>query len=279
MKLSEIPKSLSASIKMVLIPKSKLGNKYQKKIPVIVSLTSIPTRLRTLHITIRSMMQQDYLPEKIVLWLKEDLKDKIPKRLARLQGDLFEIRYSAYGFSHRKLIHSINAFPDKTIITCDDDVIYQSDTLKIIYEEHLKHPEQIIGNRCRKMTYENGKINSYSKWPFVANPAEQGAHNMPVGAFCVLYPAHSLHSDVQDVDLFMKLAPKADDLWFKAMAVINHTKSLQNTSQPDIPIPIMGTQFVALKKVNKGQDFNRVQWQQICDYYDLTKEKIEKLLS
>ncbi|OUS21647.1 glycosyl transferase [Nonlabens dokdonensis] len=279
MKLAEIPKSLSASVKMLLVPHSKLGNAYTKKIPVIVSLTSIPTRLRTLHITIRSMLQQEYLPEKIVLWLKDDLKDQIPKRLSKLQGDIFEIRFSPYGFSHRKLIHSLDAFPDKTIITCDDDVIYQSDTLKIIYEEHLKFPKEIIGNRCRKMTYENGTINSYSKWPFVANPPQQGAHNMPVGAFCVLYPAHSLHNDVQDVNQFMKLAPKADDLWFKAMAILNNTKSLQNTSQPDIPIPIMGTQFVALKKVNKGQDYNRVQWQQICDHYDLTKEKIEKLLS
>lgn len=279
MKLSEIPKSISASLKMILIPKSKLGAMPSKKIPVIVSLTSIPTRLRTLHITIRSMMQQEYQPEKIVLWLKEDLKSQIPKRLSKLEGDLFEIRYSPYGFSHRKLIHSLEAFPEKAIITCDDDVVYQPDTLKIIFEEHLKFPNQVIGNRCRKMTYENGKVNSYGKWPFVVDPPVQGAHNMPVGAFCVLYPLGSLHKDVQNVDLFTKLAPKADDLWFKAMAILNGTKSLQNTSRPEVPVPIMGTQFVALKKINKGQDFNRVQWEQICAHYNLTKERIEELVS
>jgi hypothetical protein len=279
MKLSEIPKSISASFKMLAIPKSKLGAAPVKKIPVIVSLTSIPSRLRTLHITVRSMMQQQYQPELIVLWLQEDLKNQIPNRLSKLQGELFQIRYSPYGFSHRKLIHSLEAFPDKAIITCDDDVIYQSDTLKIIYEEHLKFPDQIIGNRCRQMTYENGKITSYRKWPFVVDPPEQGPHNMPVGAFCVLYPSGSLHQDVQDVVLFTKLAPKADDLWFKAMAILNGTLSLQNNNRPEVPVPIMGTQFVALKKVNKGQDFNRVQWEQICSHYQLSEDKIEELLA
>ncbi|MEN8901305.1 MAG: glycosyltransferase family A protein [Nonlabens sp.] len=279
MKLSEIPKSISTSLKMLLIPTSQLGKTALKKIPVVVSLTSIPTRLRTLHITIRSMMQQDYQPEKIVLWLKEDLKNQIPKQLSKLQGDLFEIRYSKYGFSHRKLIHSLKAFPDKAIITCDDDVIYQPDTLKIIFEEHLRFPNQVIGNRCRKMTYSNGEITSYGQWPFVVEPPLQSAHNMPVGAFCVLYPVGSLHEDVQNVDLFTQLAPKADDLWFKAMAILNGTKSRQNFTAPDIPVPIMGTQFVALKKINKGQDFNRVQWEQICSHYDWTKNKIETSLS
>lgn len=279
MKLSEIPKSIITSLKMLGIPTSKLGAAPVKKIPVIVSLTSIPTRLRTLHITIRSMMQQEYQPELIVLWLQEDLKNQIPKRLSKLQGALFQIRYSAYGFSHRKLIHSLEAFPDKAIITCDDDVIYQSDTLKIIYEEHLKFPNQIIGNRCRQMTYENGKITSYGKWPFVVDPPVQGPHNMPVGSFCVLYPSGSLHQDVQDVALFTQLAPKADDLWFKAMAILNGTLSLQNSNRPEVPVPIIGTQFVALKKVNKGQDFNRVQWEQICSHYQLSEGKIKDLLS
>jgi predicted DNA-binding protein (MmcQ/YjbR family) len=278
MKLSEIPKSIATSLKMLLTPSSKLGKNSVKKIPVVVSLTSIPTRLRTLHITIRSMLQQEYQPEKIVLWLKEDLKNQIPKQLSILQGDLFEIRFSKYGFSHRKLIHSLEAFPNKTIITCDDDVIYQPDTLKIIFEEHLRFPDQVIGNRCRKMTYSDNIINSYGKWPFVVDPPSQSAHNMPVGAFCVLYPVGSLHLDVQNVDLFTKLAPKADDLWFKAMAILKGTKSRQNINIPNVPIPIIGTQFVALKKINKGQDFNRVQWEQICSHYQLDKEKIEKLL-
>jgi hypothetical protein len=63
------------------------------------------------------------------------------------------------------------------------------------------------------------------------------------------------------------------------MAILKGTLSLQNSNRPEVPVPIMGTQFVALKKVNKGQDFNRVQWEQICSHYQLSEDKIEDLLA
>ena len=278
MKLSEIPGSIYHSTRMLCVSRKKLGKNPVKHIPVIVSLTSIPTRLKTLSITIRSMMMQDYQPEKIILWLKEDLKGQIPNSLRKLEGGLFEIRFSPYGFSHRKLIHSLQAFPDKTIITCDDDVIYHSSTLRITYEEHLKQPHRVIGNRCRNITYQNGELLSYGKWPFVNETPQESSLVMPVGAFCVLYPAGSLGSQVQDVDLFIKLTPKADDLWFKMMAILNGTRSLKNSQEVIEPIPIMGTQFVALKTVNKGQDLNRVQWNDLMNHFELTPELIEKKL-
>lgn len=279
MKLSEMPGSIYHSAKMLLIPRNRLGKNHVKKIPVIVSLTSIPTRLKTLSITIRSMMQQEYLPEKIVLWLKEDFKNDIPKSLKKLEGDLFEIRYSPYGFSHRKLIHSLEAFPDKTIITCDDDVIYHKSTLRVLYEEHLKYPNSVIGNRCRNITYQDGELLSYGKWPFIAEMPEQPGLVMPVGAFCVCYPAGCLDARVQDVELFMKLAPKADDLWFKMMAVLNNTVSRKNSQEIVEPVPIMGTQFVALKTVNKGQDLNRVQWNELMKYFEITPQQLKEKLA
>jgi hypothetical protein len=90
MKLSEIPKSISPSFKMLAVPILKLGATPVKKIPVIVSLTSIPSRLRTLHITVRSMMQQQYQLELIVLWLQKDLKNQIRNRLSRSQVSYFK---------------------------------------------------------------------------------------------------------------------------------------------------------------------------------------------
>ncbi len=278
MKLNEMPLSIKYSLKMRMIHKRDLGANFEKKIPVVVSLTSIPSRLRTLDITIRSMMQQSFQPEKIVLWLKEDLKASIPKRLQKLQGDFFEIRYSPYGFSHRKLIHSLTDFPKFPVITCDDDVIYDKDTVKQLYLTHLEHPDVVIGNRCREITYHNDEVLSYSKWSFLKNEATHKELVMPVGAFCVLYPVNSLDSEVQNVDLFMKLAPRADDLWFKAMALRNGVLSIQNHRDIKFPIPILGTQFIALKKENKGQDKNRVQWNNIQKYYDWNKERILKLV-
>ena len=278
MKLKELPGSILEAFRLRSTSVANLIKNQEQVIPAIVSLTSIPSRLSTLDLTIRSMMRQKYAPEKVVLWLHDDLKNSLPKKLAKLQGPFFQIEYVPYTFSHRKLIHSLKKFPEKTIITCDDDVMYQDDTIKKLWDFHLKYPDNIIGNRCRKMTYENNRVNSYSQWPFIHDVKEQSIHNMPVGAFCVLYPSNSLHEDVHNVTLFNELAPKADDLWFKAMALKNGVLSLQNENYPDIPIPIARTQKVALKKENKGKDFNRVQWQRICDYYNWNPTAIENLI-
>jgi hypothetical protein len=277
MKISEIPSSLYYSLKLRL-GNGKPPEPVQRAVPVILSLTSIPSRLGTLDITIKSLKKQDASPEKIILWLHEELKNQLPSRLEKLQDDLFEIRYSSYTFSHRKLIHAIQHFPDKVIITCDDDVIYPPDILSIIYEEHLTYPTDIIGNRCRVITYKDDELLSYNQWPFVSGRVSQAEFVMPVGAFCTLYPPHSLDHEVLDVDLFLKLAPKADDLWFKAMALKNGILSRSNSHIIKTPIPIIGTQKVALKKINKDQDFNRTQWLQICDHYGWDKEKIKDLV-
>lgn len=278
MKLKEIPKSLWKSAMIAAIPLDKLASSPEEKIPALVSLTSIPSRLNTLHLTIRSVLQQKYLPEKIILWLQEDLKAVIPQKLKKLQGDLFEIRFSPYTFSHRKLIHSLEMHADKVIITCDDDLLYPDDMIKVLFEEHRQFPDAVIGNQCRQMTYTEGSINSYSQWPFVPNDAKVNAHLMPVGAFGVLYPPKSLDVEVTDKDLFMRLTPKADDLWFKAMTIKNRTLSRVNTHPSIEPIPIWGTQKIALKKINKEKDFNKVQWQRVCDHYQWSRQKIEDLI-
>ena len=38
-----------------------------------------------------------------------------------------------------------------------------------------------------------------------------------------MYPPGSLHKDVTNIELFTKLAPKADDIWFWAMGVLHGT--------------------------------------------------------
>ena len=270
MKVSEIPISLYSSVKLLLTPVKKIQNSQIKQIPVIVSLTTIPSRLRTVNITIRSLLAQNVLPEKIVLWLHDDYKEKIPPALKKICGSIFEIRFSPYTFSHRKLIHSLEAFPDSIIITCDDDLIYHKKSLELLYLEHLKKPNAVIGHRCRQISYNsNGSVKPYLKWPFEHILEKDQRLLMPVGAFCVLYPPNVLHEKVQDIALFNKLSPKSDDLWFKTMALLNNTLSIESKNKPPKPIPIIGTQFKSLKQINNKQDYKRLQWEQIIAHFNL----------
>jgi len=116
MKPKEIPGMLFEACKLKCMRLRSLNDVNKHQLPVVVSLTSIPSRLEKLHYTIRSLMAQSHRPEKILLWLHADLKIKIPKPLAILESNLFEIRYNEFTCSHRKLVHSLEAFPEITLL-------------------------------------------------------------------------------------------------------------------------------------------------------------------
>ena len=270
MKLKEIPQSVYHTLRLKSVPPKKLNQGNGSHLPVIVSLTSIPSRLNTLHITIRSILDQSQKPEKIVLWLNENDVDIVPKSLTVLIGDCFQIEYSPYTFSHRKLIHSLEVFPDKTIITCDDDFIYRKNWLQLLYKEHQKNTGLIIGNQTRYISYdESGELLPYKKWLYPKQGKVNKKRILPIGAEGVLYPPNTLSDQVFDVDLFLKLAPKADDLWFKAMSLLKNNNCKQAEKTTKKAITIFGTQAISLKKHNIDNDKNRTQWQALTDYFNL----------
>lgn len=275
MKVKEIPVSLFHQAKLSWQSQRKLiANK--KQVPVIVSLASIPSRLNIVHLTIRSILNQDVLPEKIVLWLHEDLKDSIPKSLNVLVGDLFSIKYADYFSSHRKLVEPLKLYPNKIIVTCDDDMMYRKNWLSKLYQAHENHPDHIVANQTRCITYgSDGELLSYKAW----KPNESGCQNplltLPIGAGGTLYPPDSMHKTVFNQELFLQLTPKADDLWFKAMGLLKGTKSIQAQNSGKEPIPIWGSQKVSLKKGNIGMDKNRTQWQALTDHFQLKFENID----
>ncbi|TVZ17216.1 zinc-binding alcohol dehydrogenase [Maribacter sp. MAR_2009_72] len=273
MKLKEIPVSIYTSAKLLAISPSRMNKKEKDPVPVIVSLTSIPSRLGTLHLTIRSLLNQNIRPKKIVLWLHQSLKMEIPKRLSHLESDIFEIKYSHLTCSHRKLIHSLEHYPNETIVTCDDDMMYRDNWLQLLYKEHRLHPNTIIANQTRYITYnEEGHVLPYKNWVYPKHNSINSTAVIPIGAEGVLYPPKSLSEQVMNTSLFLKLAPKADDLWFKVMAVLNETQAKLAENRTKAPIPIIGSQKQSLKKLNIGEDKNRVQWLALTQHFNIEPE-------
>lgn len=267
--IKELPKSIYYSFYLRIWSMDK-SIKNKIKLPVVVSLTSIPERLNSLDLVIRSILnKKKTIPNKIILWLHNDLKEKLPKRLSRLQGDIFEIKYSSLKCSHRKLIHTLKLYPNSSIITCDDDLIYNQFFIEKTYNEHLKFPSDIIANNATHI-----KINKDGSYqPFVNWRKRDKNYKLnsllPIGAWGILYPPKSMPEKIHDVDLFMELAPKADDLWFKAMALINNVISRQSSNKPKEPIPIIGSQKVSLKEENIKKKKNEVQWLALSNYFKL----------
>lgn len=268
MKLKEYIKYTVNANQLRLQPVQKLKDINQSKAPVVVSLTSIPSRLKKVHLTIRSLMHQSMKPEKIVLWLNEELKDHLPRKLVELTGELFEIHFSPLTSSHRKLIHSLELFPDSVIITSDDDGLYHYNWLERLWQEHKLYPDQIITNRCKLITYDKeGNTLPYRQWISRIPAGFSSPTLMPIGCGGVLYPPHSLLPEATNSELFLKLAPKADDLWFKSMSYLNGTICRRASELSDDPIPVSGTRSFTLAKTNVNQDKNREQWNALREYY------------
>jgi hypothetical protein len=268
MKLKEIPMSLRAMWRLMRISTTQLFQRNSEPLPVIVSLTSIPSRLNIIHLTIRSLLIQSRQPEKILLWLHHDLKQHLPHSLKQLQGDVFEIRYVDLTCSHRKLIHSLEEFPSKIIATCDDDLIYNETWLQRLHDDHLLFPNDIIAHECRRVKFDaTGKPEPYDQWSREHRLGVTEDWLMPIGYGGVLYPPNCLYSDVQNRELFLSLTPRADDLWFKAMSHLAGTATRRSSDPGRKPIPIIGSQWVSLKKTNVRLDGNYLQWVALCNHY------------
>ena len=271
MKLKEYIPAMKAAYRLKKIPLPTLKASTGKLLPLIVTLTSIPSRLGIIDLTIRSLLNQTAKPEKILLWLNEDLRNQIPKKLTDLEGDIFEIRYQTeLTCSHRKLIYSLVEFPETTLVTCDDDLIYTNTWLESLYKEHQQHPKSVIANECRMISYDaEGELLPYKQWKMQKDADLAAQKLLPIGYGGVLYPAHSLHSDVTNQSLFLQLTPKADDLWFRMMSFLQRTEVRRAATPSPKPTPIAGSQKISLKKTNVRQDGNREQWQALCDHYNV----------
>ena len=270
MKLKEYFPSILKSFALKNKSVSRIKSRNKNTVPLIVSLTTIPSRLKLVQYTVRSLLCANPQPDKIILWLNEDLESAVPAGLKALEGDVFEIRYSPYTFSHRKLIHSLELFSDRIIVTVDDDVMYHPNLLGQLYKSHLEYPKDIIANRVRSISYnEQGEVLPYKQWKHVTSSSIEDMTMMPVGVCGVLYPVGALNKQVLNVDLFQELSPKSDDLWFKTMALLNGTLSRFAPYTVEDPTPLVGSQKVALKKTNVNEDRNRVQWENLALYFNI----------
>ncbi len=270
MKVKELPLSIYTAFRLRRMSLDRIPDTSEKKIPVIISLTTIEARIGVVDLVIRSLMKQSVQPKKIILWIHESLKDSLPAKLSELQNALFEIRTTHLHSSHKKLIHTMQSYPDTAVVTCDDDLMYRPNWLNLLYKESQNHAGSIIANQTRTIKKDpNGDYLPYSQWP--VNQAEKydDFRVLPIGAEGVLYPPDCLDPRFDDESLFMELAPKADDLWFKSMSILKGTTCKLAANRSKNAIPIMGSQKSSLKHINIKKDFNSAQWKQLVSYFDL----------
>jgi hypothetical protein len=206
-------------------------NRQSRPQELIISLTTIPERLAYVHLVIDSLLRQTVKPDRLVLWLK-DLREPgrpvvspgtVPASLTRLMRRGLTIQWCRDIGCYCKLIPALRAYPQALIATADDDVFYHPTWLQQLYEAHLRQPEYVHCHRAHRITFDaDGRVRPYTRWDELA-PGFQGPsmHLLATGVGGVLYHARLLHPDITCEARFLQLCPKSDDLWYKAMQVLN----------------------------------------------------------
>ena len=195
---------------------------------IIVSLTSFPERMYEIHFALYSLLNQTFKPEKVILWLAKEQfpngEKDIPQSVLNLQKNGLEIDWCEDIRSYKKLIPALKKYPDKIIVTADDDLFYENDWLEKLVKTHQIYPNYVIANRSHVINFSNGQIAPYKKWKKSVNSPEPSCLNFLTSGGGVLFPPNSLYKDVLNEELFLSLAPNADDIWFWTMTVLNGTK-------------------------------------------------------
>ena len=194
---------------------------------VILSLTSYGKRVKGSAVfTVYSLLRQTVRANRVVLWLNEDEfnSENLPSDLRFLCKYGLEVRFCKDIGSYTKLIHSLSAFPDKHIITADDDLYYSKNFVQEFVEAHRQHPQAIITGFA-KIPVSDGEqqLAPYDAWPEYHHVSASFQYDsqklFPLGVGGVLYPSHVFDNEVSNEVVFTALCPKADDIWLYIMGL------------------------------------------------------------
>jgi hypothetical protein len=190
-----------------------------------ISLTSISSRMATLGQTLQSLLDQDYADLKIHLHLSREayLLDKgvpeLPADIAELQArsaGRLQIIYCRNTGPYRKLLPYLNANWGKSrlVVTVDDDTIYPRHWLSNLMRAHDQYG-CVVAYRGHQINCGKGAIQPYRSW--MRSRIEQNPSQLilPTGKDGILYDTAFFPINVLNVEEAMRVAPTADDLWFR----------------------------------------------------------------
>lgn len=255
---------------------------------IIVSLTSHPERIGNVHEVIKTLLIQNKMPDKIILWLsqtqfKQKEKD-LPDKLLKLMDYGLIIRWCDDLKPHKKYFFAMQEFPDDVIITVDDDVYYSPRLIEILYESFLRFPDAVSCTRANRIVIDEDRKTDYDQWEkdFRDCCNEKFFDLLPVGIGGVLYPPHCLPEETFDKEKIKAICLYQDDLWLKAMEIKNK-----------IPTVLVSKGNLLVREMEEGmahglyntinRDGNNAALRKIMEEFDLKTGKtdflIEQLLS
>ena len=248
---------------------SRAQHKLSGERPVVVSLTSYPPRIGTIHHTLRSIFGQTRLPDKVVLYLaKSDFPNReadLPQTLTSLLWRDFEIRWVDDDLMpHKKYFWAFRDFSDALVVTIDDDLIYREAMIDELVAAHRAHPDSIVASRTHLIMFnEDGTLKPYDQWIYEAPHFHPGLADIPsmrllatTGAGTLFDPA-LIPQAAFDAEVIRRCCLAADDIWLKVVEVSAGVPVVAATTDQLLEY-VPDTQEVALCHVNTEAGGNDV---------------------
>ena len=248
-------------------------NKNKRENHIIVSLTSFPPRLDTLHYTLKSILSQSMKPDSLLLYLaKEEISDDsgLPSTILDLKKYGLEIIYVNDNLKpHKKYYYAMKHYPNSIIITIDDDVIYNKNLIRDLYNSYLKYPLAVSAKRVHKMLKdENNNLVPYDEWLYEYKKETIPSFDLiTTGVGGVLFPPGILPDEAFDMDKITEFCLNADDIWLKFMELKNNIPVAWVKGHKIHPYIIRRTQKVSLQKSNYHDNQNDKYITALQDHY------------
>ena len=200
----------------------RTGPSLTGMVPVVVSMTSFPARIRKVWIVVETMLRQRQSPEKIVLWLSRDQfpggPGQLPERLLAQQSRGLDIRFVDGDIrSHKKYYYAFAEFPDRHILTIDDDLLFPSTFVGDVWACARRHPDSVIANFGSPFAWDE-QLGYITRIPGTISPGETGPHLFFGSGGGTLFPAGRMQPWMDDIDTIWSLCPTADDIYLNAIA-------------------------------------------------------------
>lgn len=249
---------------------------------VIISLTSYPARIESVNLCVESLLRQSYKADHVILWLSREQfpheVNELPSALCNLRKKGLTIRFvDGDDRSYKKFIYAAREYTDSVIVTADDDALYPEDWLAKLVQTYKENPECVSCYRAHYITMDNGKVRKYGEWigmsPDIKGP---NMRLIPIGVGGVLYPPQFFKKEGCNIGLIKEICPSTDDLWLKAMGVLNGYSVVKVVPNSIEWFTLKGSQKTALAKTNAGSaSKNDEAWGKLDEMFSLSSRLLD----
>lgn len=142
---------------------------------IVVTMTSYPARIDNVGRIIFSILRNTIVPNRIVLNLSElefpNQEDDLPQDLKlMLKNNILEIIWHKDNKKQfKKLIPTLEKYPDSVVISIDDDLIYPTDFIEMMYSDFVKNKKKypITAGRWVEKRYFHNKPSHHGSFTLI----------------------------------------------------------------------------------------------------------------